>query len=921
MPYGALHVHSNFSVLDGTTTVRSLVDKSRLLDYSFLGLSDHGNMAGTVQLYKMCRKAGIIPFPGVEAYTLDPRADTESQYKADTKRFHLGLYALTLNGYKALVRLVSLSHTRPRFNKFPRITFADLAELGQQHGDDVLLLTGCYFGYLQQQYINEGTDAAARVLQTYANWFPNTVVELQHHNIRDEDHNDDAMNKILVSLAHRFHLPVIGTPDSHYTNQRERNVHALMKRMVYGGVEDEFPGDSFHFPSQEWMFGHYPLNMQGAILAGMNHVLDLNRLSIPPLDEFRVHMPAMAKRPDTVLARTCEKELGTFLWRDIKKTKHERYWIRLREELKVIEDLGMANYFLIWVKCVKWCREQHICIEARGSANGSLVCFLLGITQIDPIKWDVNYERFISPDRIKPPDIDMDIEDVRRGEVLAWLKEHFECVQIGTFSKLGTTTNEDGEVTGSAFVSYMSYLRKQCLDLAKEAFEEGRIKKGEIASYGARIFAKRYSNIKNIDDLYRYRAVSYRDWMSLKRMTDMDIYRSYGVHAAGVLLGSRSLSIDDYVPRMLVASSETSVSQFDMDDVEEIGLLKMDWLGQAVLAVMRICQELIGRGDPTYFGWIPDDDREACKILRSGLRDTGVFHFEAFTKSKGGKEMGVQSTKDAVIATAAYMPGCVDSGQKDAYLRTRRDPNKKRDSLHRALLTHQIVYDVLRETNGVMVFQEHPLQILRKLGMSVASVNATYKILKDSGRGAVERNRDRLAALKMEYDKLCDAQGVDEPEDLWHSITGFMAYGFNKAHSAGYGLRSYRCAYLKAHYPLEFMTALLTVWAGRKKEALYVREARRLGIRLAPPDINISGVSWTMDRKHNSIRRGLLSIPGIGDKAAQEIADKAPYESIEDLVTRVSGHSVSGGKEYLKTGKMSGKLLALDDAGALGSIK
>lgn len=916
MTWFNLHVHSQFSVRDGMTRVHDLAEKAWMLGQPAMGLSDHGNMAGTIQLYKACKKFDIAPFPGFEGYLLDPRSD--DPYNDKTQRYHLGLYALDIKGYKALVRFVSMTYTRPHFSRFPRMLLSDLADLGRSHGKHLVLTTGCFFGLIQKTVTNGDSPEALRALKMFAQWFPHTIVELQHHNIVDDIHDDDVLVRELVYLAKTAGLPVMAGQDNHYTDQSQKKAHALMKRMVYGGEDDEFPGDYFHFGSAEWVSLHYDPRTWKRVSDTSDYLLSINEMTMPPLDEFKVHMPAMAQRPMKRLRAVCEKEFAAYT-AGMSATKVKKRFSRLNEELSVIEDINMPNYFLIWRKFEHWLRAEKIAHEARGSANGSFVCFLLGISQVDPIIWGVNYERFISRDRIKPPDIDMDIEDIRRHEAVNWLLTHFPSVQIGTWGKLGTSINDDGEETGSVFVTYLAYLRGQCEKMARETVERKNGKKGEIKDIAFAIFNKRYGHVKSMRDVYH---LSKRDYRALRTLSNMDsVYKSYGVHAGGVLLGSDTLDLDEYVPTMLVASSNKKVSQFNMDDVEELGLLKMDLLGQATLAVMRICQELIGRADPLDFTWIPLDDRKACAVLRSGQRDNGVFHFEAYTKSKGGKEMAVRSTMDAVIATAAYMPGCVDSGQKDKYVETRRDPNKRRRYMQDAEDLHPIVAHELAETNGIMIFQEQPLQILRKLGMSVANVNLMYKTLKDSGRGAVERNRIRLDQLRIEFDKLCTAKGVSDPDAVWQAVTGFMAYGFNKAHSAGYGLRSYRCAYLKVYHPLEFMTALLAVWSGRKKETLYVREARRIGLRIGPPDINISGVSWSLDRRRGAIRRGLLSIKGIGDGAAREIAEKAPYKSIEDLVHRVSGRAISGGVKYLKTGIMTGKLKALDDAGALESLK
>jgi DNA polymerase-3 subunit alpha len=940
-PFFHVHAHSQFSTVDGMTDVDLMVNKVADMEQPGLALTDHGNMAGATRLYKQAMARGIKPFPGFETYLLDPQAD--DPMNASTERFHATFFALDYKGYQGLVKLCSMAHTRPRFSRFPRLTFADIAKFGEEYGKHVVLTTGCYFGYVQQQIDRDDMHAAEQTIKTYAQWFPHTFIELQHHNITHDEGsgiNDDQMVETLHRMATRLSIPVVAGQDSHYLDQRQKVAHALMKRMVYGkGEANEFPGDSFHLASTDWVREHYEPHVWSDVEDSCRWLIAHNRLKIPALDKFTAHVPSMSKNPDKELARTARDLLSELLFDlEITFTRKMRYSERLEEELSVIAEVGMANYFLLWKAFVEWCRAERICIEARGSANGSLVCYLLGITQIDPIYWGTMFERFLSRDRKKMPDIDMDVESSERERCINWWRQHFTIVPIGNWSTLGS--RNDGEDKGSVLVTYLGHLRRQAEQLAEDRFYRGmegkrkvyadpktgkKMTKAEVDAYSKRIFGKKYGHIKTIEDVG---TISVEDLKGLRELAAMgSVYKSYGVHAAGILMDSPSLPIADNIPTMLVASSDTIVTQFDMDDVEEWGLMKNDLLGQATLTVMRRCQEMINEtthdiDDPTDFSWIPLNDRAALKILREGRTDNGIFHFEGWTKAKGGREMGIASTKDVVMATALYMPGAMDSGQKDHYLKHRR--NKQLD--RKQTYPHKAFADVLGETYGAVIFQEQPIAILRKLGMSIENINMLFKVVKDSGKGAVERNAERMASLHQEFDYLCVRHGIADPDHAWHLCTGFISYGFNRAHATGYGLRSYRCAYLKAHYPHEFMSALLEVWAARNadKEALYAKEARRMGIRLLPPHVNESGATWTLSRRANGeprgIRKGLVSIKGMGAGSAYEIAAKAPYRSIDELIGKVSARSVTGGKEYLKTGTLTGKLAALAEAGALDDL-
>jgi DNA polymerase-3 subunit alpha len=621
----------------------------------------------------------------------------------------------------------------------------------------------------------------------------------------------------------------------------------------------------------------------------MDDLLSKGKLVIPPLDTFKAQIPNTVKNPMRTISRICVTELEAYA---PAKRKRRVYEERLQYELDIIDDLGMGGYFMVVRNYVEWCNEKGICIEARGSANGSLVCYLLGITQVDPIKWNLLFDRFLSRDRIKPPDVDMDIEDVQRERLIGYLQRTFDTMRIGTWGKLGV--REDGK--GSVLQTYVSYLTR-----------------GQDKDFKQAV----YATIRDIRDVEDHNPDDFKGLMRLGQIGS--VYRSYGVHAGGILLSGSEQRIDEYVPKMLVASSGMEVSQYDMDDVEQLGYLKLDILGQATLSVMRQCQEYIERDDPTDFSWIPDNDRAACKILREGRTENGIFHFEGYTKARGGKQMGIKSTMDAVIATGLFMPGAMNTGQTDLYIERRKDP----DARSRVKYIHPAFEAALKDTYGTVIFQEQVINIMRGLGMSVEGINTFFKVVKDSGGGAVSRNNQRMKEVRKEFEQLCITAGITgkDIDKAWDSTAGFVSYGFNRAHATGYGLRSYRCAYLKAHYPLEFMAALLQVWAGKDKETVYVREARRIGIRILAPDVNVSGVSWTLDRKAKAIRRGLISLKGVGIGAAESIADNAPYTSIQDMIDRTESRSVTGGKSYAKDGSLNGVLASLRDAGALKNIE
>lgn len=901
-PWFHAHVHTEFSIIDGMSAPAVQVEKAARMKQPAIAFTDHGNMSATVQGYLAAKKAGILFFPGEECYlTVDPIVEGDKE-SGKLPRYHVGMLALNRDGYKEMIRLTSLTHTRPRFNRFPRMDLSDMAEAASEN---IAVTTGCFFGLVQQTLIHKGVKDAKRIVEMYARWFPNTFVEIQNHRIEHSEQvgpndppinsefsNDSDICKAMVSIADQVGLPVLATQDSHYCDSTQKVAHALMKRMVYRGegTSDEFPGDSFHLATTEWVKEHHKKKHWALAEEGAQTLLDLHDLELPALDNYKPDVPTTKKNPQKWLEREARRGLHELENAGRLVKPFAKYEKRLAHELDIIKFLGHAGYFTLIHKVVEYCNDEGICVEARGSANGSLVCYVLGITSIDPLEWDLLFERFLSRDRKKPPDVDLDVEHDRRPDVLAFIDRTFGSEQIGTFAALGAREIDD---KGNVLTTYNSYLRDK---LGNDVF---------VPRFGA-----------GIDTIAQVRNYSKDDHDGLRKLAKEKVKKSYGVHPAGVLLAGDKLSIDEYVPTMLVASSNTKVTQFTGDDVEKFGYTKMDILGQRTLSIMRRCQELIGREDTRDFGWIPKDDKKTVQYLSKGYVENGVFQFEGYSMAMGARSLKIRSTMDCVLAGALFRPACIDSGVTQTYIDRRRDKDLRKGISY----PHPAFEDVLKKTNGVVLFQEQVLEIMRRLGLDYEGINTFFAIVKDSGKGATARNKERIKEVENQWADICERNGIDDPDWAWHYIEGYTKYGFNKAHSAGYGVRSYRAAYLKVHYPLEYMSALLEVWAGKPKEKIYISEARRMDIRLLRADVNISGPSWTLDRRKGALRRGLASISGIGYNAANEIAANAPYESVEEMIEKNSARTVSGAPKYLKTGEWSGNLEKLRAAGALASL-
>lgn len=879
MNYCHLHVHSHYSVLDGMSPVSMLVAKAAQHGHRAMALTDHGNMSGAFQLYKACKQHGVLPYPGLEAYVVHDVSDKTAP------RRHLTMMARNLDGYRAMLRLTTRSFDQQHYHYKPRIDYADLASLTPQEADGVIVLTGCHFGVLIQSMLTEhGLDmaAGAATLDMLGSWFPHLFVEVQAHGIgRDNGPSDDEVNQTLFKLAMDKGMPVVPTQDCHYCDKSMKPLHGFMKQLAYGAVDlgdVAFPGDAYHLSTTDWIKRRYPDHMQAEFDTAFGHIIGLHDLVLPPLEKYRYHVPVSTSDPAKELKQRC---FAALMNRGL--DQKPRYFDRVIEELGVITSSGFDDYILLVAEYCGWARSQGILINARGSANNSLVCWLMDITGVDPVAWGLDFSRFLMPGRKKPPDIDMDIEDERRADVVAYIQQQHELVQIGTYGKLGLYDDQSG---GGLMVTYFASRRRA---LGNDRYRD---------EYGPQP---------------GWHDIPADHQRLINELGNQTIYKSHGAHAAGFAISAPSLKISEWMPLMRVVSSDTWVTQMTMDDVEDAGFVKLDLLGLRSLTTMRRCLELIGQ---TGWDWIPLNDPATFKFLRQGVKDTGIFQFEGHTASMGCRQVKVKSVKDLVLVNALYRPAARNSGYVDEFLRNRDAKS--------VTWPHPIFEKHLSETWGVPAYQEQVLGILKDIGMPLAELNDFLSAIKVK-HGQAGMSDASTATFERNYQKfvdLCLAAGMTQraADRGWELVKGYAAYGFNKGHAVAYALLGYRLAYLKVNHPLEFHAALLETTEGTPKEAAYVREARRFGVRLLSADVNVSGPSWTIDVKRHAIRRGLVSIKGIGFNAASAIADAAPFTDLEDLIDRCPARAVTGGKDWAKKGTLSGVLAKLRDAGALRSL-
>lgn len=870
LPVWNLHTHSRYSANDALPTPRDIVNAVADMGQPAIGLTDHGNMAGSIQLYNAAQSRGIKPFPGTELYIVDDRENTKA------KRHHMGIVAYTTEGYKNLVKISTLSHKN--FHNKPLLDFSDLAglsEAGLTKG--IAATSGCYFGFVSQAVVKEDESALKSYLHSFNNWFDKFYVELQNHNIEQNGWTDEMVSTYLWDVAREMGLPCILTQDSHYIKKEDRNVHESLKRMVAYGSDAEdavFPGDGYHLADEQWFRDHHKPALFNSGIEGLRDLLGAHDLEIPELDNYKYRIPFTTADPDTELRTTCIKKLESL---GLLKGEYKE---RLESEFDIILDTGMAGYLLLVKEVTDWCKDNKIFYQARGSASGSIVCWMLGITQVDPVKWKLRFERFISRDRTKPPDIDLDVEHLRRQELIEWLETRFSVNQIGTWLE-HSITGDDEESKGSLRVRY--YARQK---------------------------------MNGVTNPVPWNKIPQEDRDMLKQISQFSPYNAYGTHAAGLVVTTTSDEFNSLVPLMMVASSKTLVSQYDMGDVEKLGLVKLDVLGLKTLSILNKAMINLDKDPLDGLDWIPLDDSKTFTAISKG-RTEGVFQLEGISAKYGCMELKPNKITDIVAAMALFRPATMDSGATKTYIKRKH----KEESIPEM---HQIISKNTKATYGIMLFQEQVISILRDLGMDADNLTSFLKAVKSSNSDIGDAG-GVIAGYKSRVQEMSVEKGMNENDFawLWEAIEGFAAYGFNQAHSVAYGLTAYRCAYLAQNHPIEFFAAVLSVAAGTDKEQNYIAAARKYGVRILSSDVQYSGVTYTVDKKRKSIRKGLLSIKGVGEKAAIEIINARPdggWKNKEDFASTVSHRKVTGIKALKEGDSTVGTIGKLHESGALESL-
>lgn len=849
MSFVHLHVHTEYSMLDGLIRIPRLVEAAKAMGMPAVAVTDHGNLHGTLDLYREARKAGIRPILGCEFY-MHPEGPAE---KGEKKLRHLVLLAADAAGWANLARLSTLSWGKEGVTGGKPALTLDAVEA---HAEGLVCLSGCLAGEIPQGLLRDRREKAFALARRLKGAFRGRFfLEVMSNGLEAQER----VNRELAGLGEALSIPLVATNDVHYLEADGWRAHDALLCVNTGKKLDD--KDRFRFDAQglhlrspgemRGLFAESPEALENTLrIAGMCDVsLPLGE---PRLPDF----PLDGETADGALARMAREGLEAILARG--GADPAAYRARLELELEVIRRMGFAGYFLIVTDFIRHARGRGIPVgPGRGSAAGSLTAYALGITQIDPIRHGLLFERFLNPGRKSLPDIDTDFCMEGRDEVIRYVVEKYgrnRVAGIAAFNRImaRAAIKDAARVTGMPFA------------------EANRLTALVPASPGMTL-AEAASLSSDLDAALQAR----KQVADLARAFE-GICRGLSAHAAGVVVSDRPL--DGFVPLCQTPTGDR-VTQFDMQGVEAFGLVKFDFLGLTTLTVIRDALRHIGRtrGVPPDLETIPEDDAETFAMLARGDSD-GVFQLE----SRGMKEILVSMRpdriEDLIALVALYRPGPIGAGMVERYIRRKRGEEPVE-------YPHPALEPVLRETYGIILYQEQVMRIAVELA-GYAPGEA-----EDLRKAMGKKVAQIMAAHRERFLEGAGRNGTDPEtaERLWREMETFAGYGFNKSHAAAYGILAYRTAWLKRHYPAEYMAALLTAWCGKPDElAKYLACCRRMGIPLHPPDINRSEAGFVPEG--GGILFGLGGIRGLGRDAVDAILEArrhGPFAGLLDLCVRL----------------------------------
>jgi DNA polymerase-3 subunit alpha len=882
--FSHLHVHTQYSLLDGMGLIPQLVERAKEMGMESLAITDHGVMYGAIEFYLAAREAGIKPIIGCEVY-LAPNGRS-SRNASNKSNYHLVLLAKNLTGYRNLIQLTTKAqlegfYYRPRVDK----------ELLERYHQGLIALSACIVGEVPSLILQGRLEEAKQTALWYKETFGDFYFEIQRHPIPELEQ----LNQQLIPMSQELEIPLVATNDVHYVNKEDASAHDLLlcigtNSSVYDQKRIKMAGDFYYLKSPEEMAALYQdipeaLENTEKIAEMCNLKLEFGRLHLPEID-----IPE-GKSADEFLADLCRQSLDKYYPDPSPEIKQ-----RLDYELEVIKQTQFANYLLVVWDIISFAKEKKILFGVRGSAAASIILRCLGITEVDPIENQLVFERFLNLERQEMPDIDLDFEDARRDEVIAYVSEKYgkdHVAQIITFGTLGARAalRDVGRALGMAYGDVDRVARlvpfRPGMTLQRALEENNELKV---------IYAEDKIIRKLVDSAQKLEGIA----------------RHASTHAAGVVISKQPLT--NYVPlqRASRGDGETTVmTQFSMDDIARIGLLKMDFLGLANLTILGRAKEIIAqsRGVDIDLHNIPMDDAKTFQLLSSG-ETVGVFQLEGAGMRRYIKELKPTTFGDIAAMIALYRPGPME------HIPTFIKAKHGLEPIH---YPHPTLTSILEETYGVIVYQEQVLFIVQALaGYSLGQADIFRKAMGKKIAAVMQKEKRNFmsGAREMGYSS-------QVAEEVFALIEPFAGYAFNKAHSFSYALIAYQTAYLKANYPAEYITAFLVTHADQQdKVATAVAECRRLGIEVLPPDVNRSQVTFSIEPSQEgkaAIRFGLNAIKNVGVGAVEPLVNErnknGDYESIDDLCRRADLRNLN--RRAMESLIKAGALDSLGDRGTL----
>ena len=863
-----LHVHTEYSLLDGFSRVKTLVKRAKEKGMSAVAITDHGCMFGAIDFYKAAKAEGIKPIIGCEVYTA-PRKLTDKDPNYDKHQGHLVLLAKDMTGYKNLIKIVSKSYVDGFYYK-PR---TDMDEL-KKHSQGLIALSACLAGDVPRAIMNGNYDKARKLAMEYRDIFGNGnyYLEIQDHGLPEQKQ----VNTEVVRLSRELNIPLVATNDVHYVDKDDAKIQdILMCLQMQKTIDDEnrmkFPSDEFYLKSREEMEQLFPeleeaLDNTNEIAERCNVEFEFHKYHLPRYDVPEGYTT------NGYFRELCQKGLVERYGEDCP----EEYKERLEYELNTIENMGYVEYFLIVWDFINFAKQNNIMVgPGRGSAAGSIVAYTLKITDIDPMKYSLLFERFLNPERVSMPDIDIDFCYERREEVIDYVKRKYgedHVAQIITFGTMGAKI----AIRDVARVLNVSYNKAD--QIAKEIpFELGMT------------IDKAMDSNPTLVELYESDAEA-REVIDISKRLEGTL-RHASTHAAGVVIARNP--VDEYVP--LYKHQDSITTQFTMTTLEELGLLKMDFLGLRTLTVIRDALDLIelnrdikGYTDHIDFSKMEYDDDEVFETLSQG-NTLGVFQLESSGMRNFMKQLKPNSFEDIVAGISLFRPGPMDS--IPTYIENKNNPEK-------VTYINDKLRPILEVTYGCLVYQEQVMQVVRDLaGYSYGRSDLVRRAMSKKKMDVMEEERQYFIHGKFDDEGNieipgCIRNGISEEDanKIFDDMIDFARYAFNKSHAAAYGVLAYETAYLKVHYPVEFMAALMTSIMGNSDKVVeYIRECNAIGIPVNPPDINKSFSKFSVEG--DSIRFGLAAVKNVGvniiENIVKEREENGEFKDFVDFAKRL----------------------------------